>query len=152
MSTTEIGPVEAEAPPPEGEPTENGEAPFEPSPVDIRRAGASPEALALPAIDGEAPDRIEVQFTGGVRLDRSDPADVALMRALALGKEIDLRIVGVVRGKVGTVSWDEDGYPGETTHAAKVRITTVYRPVGDGVEARVGDDQLDIGGQPEAEA
>jgi hypothetical protein len=148
MSTTETGPVEA---PPAAEPTDNGETPFEPSPVDIRRAGASPEALALPAIDGEAPDRIEVQFTGGVRLDRSDPADVELMRALALGKEVNLRIVGVVRGKVGTVSWDEDGYPGETTHSAKVRITTVYRPVGDGVEARVGDDQTDLDGLSGAE-
>lgn len=151
MSTTEIGPVEVPAEPTEATEETNGEAPFEPSPVDIRRAGASPEALALPAIDGEAPDRIEVAFTGGVRLDRSDPADVELMRALALGKEVNLRVVGVVRGKVGTVSWDEDGYPGETTHSAKVRITTVYRPVGDGTEARVGDSQLDLDGQPEAQ-
>ncbi len=140
-----------EAPPEAGTEEPNGEVEgFDPTPADIRRAGAGPESLALPAIDGEAPDRIELTFSGSVRLDRSDPADVALMRQLALGKEVSLRVVGVVRGKVGTVAWDEDGYPGETTHAAKVRLTSVYRPVGEGVEARTGTEQMDLDGQPEA--
>lgn len=112
----------------------------------------SREQLALPAIDGEAPDRIEVSFAGAVRLDRSDPADVALMRRLALGAEVDLRVVGVVATKAGKVAWDEDGFPGETTHSAKVRITTLYRPVGEGVSARVGESQTDALGQPEADA
>lgn len=107
---------------------------------------AAPEELALPAIDGEAPDRIEVAFAGGVRLDRSDPADCALMRQLALGQEVTLRVVGIVAGKNGKVAWDEDGYPGETTHIAKLRVTTLYRPVGDGTEARVGAEQLDLDG------
>jgi hypothetical protein len=122
----------------------------EPEHVEPDAPKASPEQLALPAIDGEAPDRIEVQFAGGVRLDRSDPADCALMRQLALGQEVTLRVVGVVASKNGKIAWDEDGYPGETTHVAKVRVTTVYRAIGEGTEARVGESQTDLVGTVEA--
>jgi len=107
-------------------------------------AETAPEAIALPMIDGRGVDRIEVQFAGGVRLDRSDPADVALMRNLILGKEVTMRIVGVVAARPFKIAYDEDGYPGEVTAVSKVRITTCYRPVGDGTEAKVGDNQTEL--------
>jgi hypothetical protein len=106
-----------------------------------------PEKIALKGIDGHGIDRIEVKFSGRVKLDRSDPADVALMRQLKLGKEVEFKIVGVVKGKPFEIVHDEDGYPGEVTSVAQLGVTSLYRPVGeDGVEARVGSQQLDLGG------
>ena len=123
------------------------EAPVAPADAaEITKTEPPPEAIALPMIDGQGVDRIEVAFAGSVRLDRSDPADCELMRQLRLGKEITLRVVGKVAGKPYTVAWDEDGYPGEVTSVAKLRVTTLYRPVGDGTEARVGQAQLDTDG------
>jgi hypothetical protein len=125
----------AEAPPQTGETEEKTEVP--------------PEKLALPKIDGQGVDRIEVKFAGRVKLDRGDPADVALMRDLKLGKEITLRVVCSVKGKPFEIVHDEDGYPGEVTSIAQLGVTTLYRPVGDGAEARVGAKQLDLDGAPE---
>lgn len=138
MGTT-LEEAPAEAPPA----AEVDETP--PSAADVRKAEAGPEALSLPKIDGQTIDRIDVNFSGSIRLDRSDPADVALFRRLALGKEIDLRVVGVAAGKDGRISYDEDGYPGETTARAKLKITTLYRPISDdGAMARVGSDQTEL--------
>jgi hypothetical protein len=127
-----MSPALAEAPPETGETTEKKEVP--------------PETLALPKIDGHAIDRVEVKFAGRVKLDRSDPADVALMRRLKLGKEITLKVVGVVKGKPFEIVHDEDGYPGEVTSIAQVGVTSLYRPVGDGTHGRVGASQLDLDG------
>lgn len=116
-----------------------------PTATDVRKAEAAPEALSLPRIDGQSIDRIDVNFSGSIRLDRSDPADVALFKRLALGKEVDLRVVGVAAGKDARISYDEDGYPGETTARAKVKVTTLYRPISeDGAMARVGSDQTEL--------
>ena len=119
------------------------------APPEEAQTEAPPEAVSLPMIDGQGADRIEVQFAGGVRLDRSDPADCEVFRRLKLGEEVTIRVVGVVATKVGKVAYDEDGYPGETTHIAKLRITTLYRAVGDGTESRVGEAQLDLEGTEE---
>lgn len=141
MSVTEAPPLEEQAV------AEQDEASAGPEPAtatDVRKMNAGPEALALPPIDGQDIDRIELNFSGSVRLDRSDPADVALFRALRMGQQVDVRVAGVAAGKDGRVSYDEDGYPGETTAKAKIKVTTVFRPVGDGAVARVGSDQTEL--------
>lgn len=137
--------AEAAAAPEEG--AESAEAPIseEAETRPERIVNAKPEELALPRIDQRDIDRIEIAFSGTIRLDRSDPADVALFRRAMLGKELDVRVVGIGRGKSATVSWDEDGYPGETTASAKVRLTTVFRPISeDGAMARVGSEQTEL--------
>jgi hypothetical protein len=103
-----------------------------------------PEQLALPKIDGQSVDRIEIKFSGSIRLDRSDPADVALYRRFMLGKEVDLRIVGTAAGKDHKISYDEDCYPGEVTGIAKLKLTSVFRPLGDGSMARTGSNQTEL--------
>lgn len=119
--------------------------------TEIEDAHAIAEPLQLPMIDGQGVDRIEVKFNGGVRLDRSDAADCALMRQLVLGREITLKVVGTVSAKPFRIVHDEDGYPGEVTMTAAVRVTTLYRPVGEnGEEARAGQAQLDLDGTSEA--
>lgn len=106
---------------------------------------ASPEKLALPRIDTEDIDRIEVAFSGTIRLDRSDPADVALFRRLGLGKKTELRVELTTAGKAGKITWDEDGYPGETTAQAKVKVTSLWRPVEDGgPDAKLGSGQAEL--------
>lgn len=144
MSVTEAPPAPAAE---TSDPTpEEVEASTE-TPVEVpeRIANARPEELALPRIDGRDIDRMEITFSGTIRLDRSDPADVALFRRAQLGKEIDVRVVGIAAGKHVTVSWDEDGYPGETTSSAKVKLTTVFRPITeDGAMARVGSEQTEL--------
>ena len=54
------------------------------------------EDLQIPKIDGETIDKIQVKFTGKVLLDRSDPADVALINRMKLGHEVELRCSGTV--------------------------------------------------------
>jgi hypothetical protein len=121
-----------------------------PAVVEAPPVEPAPEAIALKSIDGHGIDRIEVKFSGRVRLDRSDPADVKLMRALKLGKEVEMKVVGVVKGKPFEIVHDEDGFPGEVTSIAQLGVTSLYRPVGDdGEEARVGSQQMDIGGLEE---
>lgn len=133
---------EAEAPTAEAPAAAEAEVMTE---TDVRKSEAAPEALSLPQIDGQGIDRIDVNFSGSIRLDRSDPADVALFKRLALGKEVDLRVVGIAAGKDARISYDEDGYPGETTARAKVKVTTLYRPISDdGAMARVGSDQTEF--------
>lgn len=113
------------------------------APVD-EKPKATPEQLALPKIDGQGVDRIEIKFSGSIRLDRSDPADVALYRRFMLGKEVDLRIVGTAAAKNHKISYDEDGYPGEVTGIANLKLTSVFRPLADGAMARTGSDQTEL--------
>jgi hypothetical protein len=106
-----------------------------------------PEAIALPMIDGHGVDRIEVEVLRPGQARPRTPPTCALMRQLKLGKEVEFKIVGVVKGKPFEIVHDEDGFPGEVTSIAKLGVTSLYRPVGDnGEEARTGSQQMDIGG------
>jgi hypothetical protein len=86
------------------------------------------EELALPKIDGETVDKIRVAFTGSVMLDRADPADCDLIRRLALGRDVTLRI----EGKPATLKYgyttNKNGDLDALVLERKVKVETVYRP------------------------
>jgi hypothetical protein len=61
-------------------------------------------------IDGRGIDLLEVAIGGTIKLDRGDPNDVALIRRLAAGKNVTLKVEVFVAGSGGEVSRDENGY------------------------------------------
>jgi hypothetical protein len=91
----------------------------------------SPE-LRLPKIDGEhGVDVIELAWSGTIRLDRSDPADVNLFRKLNLGHDVDLKVTAAVAAKTQRSVTDEDGYVTDYVAGAKLKVHSVERPVGE---------------------
>jgi hypothetical protein len=99
-----------------------------------------PEQLALPMIDGRSMDAIEVKIAGTIKLDRSDPSDVALIRKLKLGQEVALKIDAMVVERSGRTALDRDGYFEGASLVTKLNVTSVSRPAGE---------QLDIDDDPE---
>jgi hypothetical protein len=86
------------------------------------------EDLALPKIDGQGVDRIAVKFSGTVFLDRSDPADVDLVRRLKLGQDATLLVEGKVSAKSYKGATDREGDLDVVVEELGIKVTTVYRP------------------------
>lgn len=87
--------------------------------------------LALKPIDGQTIDRIALKFAGTVLLDRSDEADVALWKKLALGKRVDLRVEGLVAAFQGKGATDREGDLDVIVGTKGVKVETVYLPAGE---------------------
>jgi hypothetical protein len=85
--------------------------------------------LQLVKIDGEQIDRIALKFSGTVFLDRSDPRDVALMRAMRLGNDITLQVEGKCSKKGYGFSTDREGELDVVVQEHAIKIETVYQPV-----------------------
>lgn len=117
QTTSTAGETTDTPPPPESE-----DALFDKSHYD------DPE-LALQKIDGEGVDDIVVKFSGSVTLNRTDPEDVALMRAMKGGGDVSLMIEGRCAKKAWSFSDDGDGGVKEVRLEHAVNVHTVYRPV-----------------------
>ena len=87
------------------------------------------EELALPKIDGEGVDKIAIGFSGRVMLDRSSPADVALIRAMALGKDVTLMVEGKVSKKGHGFTTNKEGDLDAVVFETGVKVELVYKPV-----------------------
>lgn len=105
-----------------------------------RKEQVPPEQLALPMIDGRAIDVLELQVTGTVKLDRSDPEDCKLIRRLRLGAEVDLKMSVCVSGSGGKISRDEDGYAKDVTLKKTLTVTGVARPAGEQLDLEADAD------------
>ena len=86
------------------------------------------EDLALPKIDGNGIDKIAINFTGRVFLDRADPHDVALIRRLMLGHNVTLQVEGVGKTFKGGFTTNKDGDLDVIVLERSVKVHTVYRP------------------------
>jgi hypothetical protein len=84
------------------------------------------EDLQIDKIDGQTVDKIRVDFTGSVMLDRSDPADVAMYNRLTLGKECELRVAGKVSGSSGGYTTAKEGDLDAVVGKKSVKIETVW--------------------------
>src|SRR6266516_3123025 len=89
------------------------------------------EELQLPKVDGEPVDKIAIGFSGRVLLDRSDAADVALMRSMRLGGEVTLMVEAKCSGKAHSFSTDKEGDLDVVILEHKAKVHTVYRPSGE---------------------
>lgn len=65
--------------------------------------------LALPQIDGHDIDRIAVQFSGEIMLDRSDRDHVALWKRIKLGQNVELWVEAKGTGFAGKGATSKDG-------------------------------------------
>ena len=113
------------------------------------------EDLAIPKVDGQTIDRIRLDFSGSVFLDRSNPQDVALYNRLTLKGDVTLMVEGRCSDTGAKGATDRDGNLDVIVGHKKVRVHTVYLSTIDGLEARgVTADQDDDqdGGQPLDEA
>jgi hypothetical protein len=87
------------------------------------------EDLQLPKVDGEGIDKIGIAFSGTVLLERSDPHDVALMRAMRLGGDVTLQIEATVSAKTTKYTTSREGELDAVVLLHGARVHTVYRPV-----------------------
>jgi hypothetical protein len=86
------------------------------------------EELQLPKIDGEPTDKIAIRFSGRVMLDRTDPNDVALMRAMRMGNDITLHVEATCSGKGWGYTTNRDGDLDAVVLEHTAKVHTVYRP------------------------
>jgi hypothetical protein len=84
------------------------------------------ENLQIPSIDGEGIDKIRVELTGSIMLDRSEPADVALINRMHLGQDIELRVAGKVAGVSHGYATNREGDLDAIVLAKKVKVETVW--------------------------
>ena len=84
------------------------------------------EDLQIAKVDGISIDKIRVKFSGSVLLDRSDPADVSLYNRLVMGREVDLRVAGKVRGAGAGWTTNREGDLDAVVGEKTVHIDTVW--------------------------
>lgn len=84
------------------------------------------EDLQIPKIDGNAIDKIRVDFSGSVMLDRSAPADVALFNRLVLGGEAELRCAGKVSGTGAGFTTNKEGNLDVVVGKKTLKVETVW--------------------------
>lgn len=93
------------------------------------------EDLQLPKVDGEGTDKIAIAFNGTVFLDRSSPADIALMRRMKLGQDVTLNVEAKVSAKAHKFTTSKEGELDAVVLQHSARVHTVYTPAGEGVAA-----------------
>lgn len=102
--------------------------------------------LALPKVDGESIDKIELAFSGRVFLDRSSKADVALFRDLKLGRDVTLMVEARCQGTGATGSTNREGDLDVVVGGKRLKVHSVYRPAAEDLETeleRTGVEQPD---------
>lgn len=84
------------------------------------------EGLQIPKVDGESIDKIRIDFSGSVMLDRSNEADVAMFNRLKLGKDCELRCAGTVSGVKTGYTTSKDGDLDAVVGGKTVKVSTVW--------------------------
>ncbi|HEY8723423.1 MAG TPA: hypothetical protein VIL92_06140 [Gaiellaceae bacterium] len=84
------------------------------------------EDLQIATVDGQTIDKIRIDLTGSILLDRSDPADVALYNRLILGHECELRVSGKVGGSGAGYTTSKDGELDAVVGKKAVKIDSVW--------------------------
>lgn len=127
-TSTEPGPEADDNPEPEPEPTAAPKPPEKPGDQGklLDPSAYDREDLAIPKVDGQGIDRIRVGFSGGVMLDRSEPADVALYNRLKLGDEVELRVSARVSGTGAKGATNREGDLDVVVGEKTLHVTTVY--------------------------
>jgi len=109
--------------------------------------------LKLDYIDGKPVDRIVVQFTGTVELDRHNRESVALFRRFMLGHRIDFNAMpplsAVVKKKPSRQVTDSAGTVGDVVTTAVLSIDTIGGLGAPVKEAGDGDGGASTDGDPE---
>jgi hypothetical protein len=94
------------------------------------KEGYIPEALALPKIDGEQIDKIGIRFKASrILLERSDEADVAMVRDLKLGSTVTLLVECDVGVPAPAFTTAKEGELDALVLYRELRVTGVYKPV-----------------------
>lgn len=82
--------------------------------------------LTLDQIDDKDVDKIRLEFSGSVMLDRKDPNDVALMRSLHLGQSLELRVAATVSSKKHGYTTGKEGDLDAIVYTGGLKIDTVH--------------------------
>jgi hypothetical protein len=99
------------------------------------RAQYDDPKLRLPKVDGQDVDKIAVAFSGRVMLDRKDPNDVALIRRLALGKDVTMQVEARTSGKKHGFTTNKEGDLDAVVLTATAKVETVYIPTPEELDA-----------------
>lgn len=92
----------------------------------FEKADYNDPRLALDTVDDKDVDKIQLEFSGSVMLDRRDPADVAVMRDLALGKSLELRVAATVKSKKHGYTTGKEGVLDAVVYTGGLKVDTVY--------------------------
>lgn len=87
---------------------------------------ASVYDLPIPTIDGLKADKLRLNLTGTVELDRTNIDDLEWLDTLKLGRQTTLTVEAVVTGKPQSYQPSEDG-PGTTTTGVTLKVHTIRR-------------------------
>jgi len=90
-----------------------------------RAFDSTPYRLDIPEVDGVDAEKIIIAFAGSVELDISNEGDLALFNGLRLGREIDMRVAGVVADKPSPLKVAKDGSQ-TMIRKAKISVHTVH--------------------------
>lgn len=84
---------------------------------------ASSYELPIPKLDGHKADKLTVQFSGSVELDRTSEDDLAIIESLTLGKSVTLTATAVVTKKGFTLSAGKEDGPETTGYGVALKVT-----------------------------
>lgn len=112
-------------PPPTPEAKEEGEL--------FDKAAYESEALRLPKVDGEGVDKIKAKFGGTVWLERGNENDVALIRDLKLGQEVQLLVTAKVGPPVPGWTTSLEGDLDTISLGRTFTVESVSRGAGEGL-------------------
>lgn len=82
--------------------------------------------LYLDKVDEKDVDKIRVEFSGSVMLDRKDAEDVALIRSLKLGKPLELRVAATCNSKKTGYTTGKEGDLDAIVFTGGLKIDTLY--------------------------
>jgi hypothetical protein len=96
----------------------------------IDRSQYEREDLQIPKIDGQTIDRIKIDFSGSLFLDRSEASDVAVYNALRLGKDVDLLVTAKCSKTGASGATDRDGNLDVVVGAKTLKVHSLSKPAG----------------------
>lgn len=118
MSTSTVTPIK---------PDESATAPPDPDGKALfDRSRYDDPALRIAKVDDHQIDKIRVEFSGSVMLDRKNPDDVKLFNSLALGKPCEMRVGGTVAKKATGYTTGKEGDLDAVVGASTIKVDTVY--------------------------
>lgn len=82
--------------------------------------------LALDKVDDQDVDKIRVEFSGSVMLDRKDAGDVAFMRRLKLGQPLELRVAATCHSKKTGYTTGKEGDLDAIVYTGGLKVDTLY--------------------------
>lgn len=84
--------------------------------------------LVLDQVDGRDIDKIGLEFTGSILLDRKSPQHVDFMRRLKLGGSVTLQVEAKVAGKKQAFTTGKEGELDAVIYRATIKPEDVYWP------------------------